>query len=99
MNEEIKTNSTDGGREEDREIFGKVIDIVHEVTGIPKDKITLKSSLRENADNDTLNVDSLAMIEIIMDVEKQFDVSIPEEDYGTIETIESLVAYIKKNRQ
>jgi acyl carrier protein len=91
-------DSLDKNGEKDK-IFVKVRAIIHEITGVPIADITPRSQLRENIDNETLNIDSLAMIEIIMDIEKSFDISVPEEEYDNITDVESLLSYIKAKHE
>ena len=42
----------------------------------------------------TLGIDSFDYLQFIISVDEQFDVQTPEEDYGKIETLESLVSYL-----
>ncbi len=47
---------------------------------------------------DELGIDSLETIELVMELEEQFDVSIPEEDAEGIHTVGDLLRYIQKRR-
>ncbi|MDR0903024.1 MAG: acyl carrier protein [Ruminococcus sp.] len=45
---------------------------------------------------DDLGADSLDIVDIIMDVEEQFDITIPEEDIPGLKTVEDIVKYVDK---
>ena len=45
---------------------------------------------------DDLGADSLDLVELIMAMEEQFEVSIPDEDAEKIETVKDAIDYIKK---
>ena len=45
---------------------------------------------------DDLGADSLDLVELIMAMEEQFDVSIPDEDAEKISTVQDAIDYIKK---
>lgn len=47
---------------------------------------------------DDLNADSLDAVEIIMDIEDAFDVTISDEDANNIRTIQDIVTYIEENK-
>lgn len=44
-----------------------------------------------------LGADSLDLVEILMSLEEEFSISIPDEAIPTIKTVGELVAYIEKN--
>lgn len=74
------------------EIRAKLADIISEYTGTSADDVQLDKSFTED-----LGVDSLARVEIFMDVEKEFGVEIPEEEAKNISTVGDAVAYIEAN--
>ena len=45
---------------------------------------------------DDLGADSLDQVELIMAMEEEFDISIPDEDAETIRTLQDAIDYIKK---
>ena len=45
---------------------------------------------------DDLGADSLDQVELIMAMEEEFDISIPDEDAEKIATVQDAIAYIKK---
>ena len=52
-----------------------------------------------NSDIKVLGIDSLDFVELIYDVETQFDIEIPSESLLEITTVESLVVIIQKERR
>ncbi len=46
---------------------------------------------------DDLGADSLDLVELIMTMEEQFDVEIPDEEAETMRTVGDAIAYIKAN--
>ena len=77
-----------------QEIEEKVISLITEQLSIEKEDIKLSS----NFIND-LGADSLDAVEIIMLVEDKFDLKdIPDKDADMMDTIESLVNYIDKEK-
>lgn len=69
----------------------KVIEIVAEQ--LTKDKAEIK---RETAFVTDLNADSLDVVELVMKLEDDFQISIPEEEAEKIQTVGDAIEYIKK---
>ena len=67
----------------------KVIGIVSEQLGVPKEEIT-----RESKFVDDLKADSLDVVELVMEFEDEFEVTIPDEDYEKIQTVGDAIDYI-----
>ena len=70
-----------------------VIDIVAERLGHEKDEIKAGS----NFIND-LGADSLDIVELVMEFEEKFDMTIPEEDAEKIQTVGDAVSYVKEHK-
>ena len=68
----------------------KVIGIVSEQLGVPKEEVTLASSFV-----DDLKADSLDVVELVMEFEDEFNITIPDDDYEKIRTVGDAVEYIK----
>tara|TARA_B100000287_G_scaffold135719_1_gene127696 strand:- start:517 stop:732 length:216 start_codon:yes stop_codon:yes gene_type:complete len=66
--------------------------IIAENLGIDKDMIKDES----NFVND-LGADSLNIVEVIMGIEEEFDIEIPDEDAETLHTVGDLRQYIEDN--
>lgn len=69
----------------------KVIEIVSEQMGVDKDTITSETSFIND-----LNADSLDTVELVMEFEDEFDMSIPDEEAEKIQTVGAAVEYIVK---
>ena len=72
------------------EIFGKVKKIVAEQLGVEDEKITPEA----NFAND-LGADSLDTVELVMALEEEFDIEIPDEAAEKITKVQEAVDYIK----
>ena len=66
---------------------------------IISDNLNIKES--EISDNqkfvEDLNADSLSIVEILMSIEEEFDIEIPDEDTETISTVGEMKQYIVDN--
>ena len=71
------------------EIQNKVMDIVAEQLQVARASLTLEKSFLQD-----LKADSLDLVELVMEFEDQFKISIPDEDYEKIKTIGDAVNYI-----
>jgi acyl carrier protein len=73
-------------------IFDKVKAIVVEQLGVDEDEVAMETTFEE------LNADSLDIVELIMALEEEFDMEIPDEDAEKIKTVGGIVEYIKENQ-
>lgn len=71
-------------------IFEKVKEIIAEELGIELDEIKMESDLTED-----LGADSLDAIELIMEIESQFDVEIADSDATKIKQVSDIVEYLE----
>ncbi|MCF7925454.1 MAG: acyl carrier protein [Candidatus Izimaplasma sp.] len=71
-------------------IFEKVKDIISEELGIEADDINLDSDL-----SDDLGADSLDAIELIMEIESQFDIEIADSEATKIKSVKDIVDYLE----
>ena len=67
----------------------KVIEIISEQMGVDKTEIT-----RETSFINDLNADSLDTVELVMEFEDEFDMSIPDEEAEKIQTVGAAIDYI-----
>lgn len=74
-------------------ILEKVKEIVADQLGVDADEVTVESSFTED-----LGADSLDVVELIMALEEEFDMEIPDEDAEKISTVGDVVEYIKNNQ-
>jgi acyl carrier protein len=73
------------------EVEAKVKEIIMDKLGTSEEKITPEASFRND-----LGADSLSTVELMMELEEVFGVSIEDEDAEKIETVKDAVDYIEK---
>lgn len=73
-------------------VFEKVKKIIVEQLGVEEDEITMESSFI-----DDLGADSLDIVELIMALEEEFEIEIPDNEAEKITTVGDAVEYIKNN--
>jgi acyl carrier protein len=73
-------------------IFDKVKAIIVDQLGVDEDDVKMETSFEE------LNADSLDIVELVMALEEEFDIDIPDEDAEKIRTVALAVDYIKENQ-
>jgi acyl carrier protein len=69
----------------------KVKKIICDQLNVPEEEVVPDASFV-----DDLGADSLDQVELIMAIEEEFDISIPDEDAEKIRTVKDAVSYIKK---
>lgn len=74
------------------EIYDKVKEIIVEQLGIAETAVVAEASFI-----DDLGADSLDIVELIMALEEEFDLEIPDSDAEKIVTVNDVVEYIKDN--
>ncbi len=72
-------------------IENKIIDIISEQMGVDKADVSKETSFIND-----LNADSLDTVELVMEFEDEFDISIPDEEAEKIQTVGSAVDYVVK---
>jgi len=70
--------------------FDKVKAIVVDQLGVSEDDVTMEASFV-----DDLGADSLDVVELIMALEEEFDIEIPDTDAEKITTVADVVEYVK----
>ncbi|GAE91666.1 acyl carrier protein [Gracilibacillus boraciitolerans JCM 21714] len=73
--------------------FEKVKQIVVDRLDVDEDKVTLEASFK-----DDLEADSLDVVELVMELEDEFDIEIADEDAEKISTVGDAVNYINSNQ-
>lgn len=74
------------------EVQEKVIQIVSDAT-----KVEVASIKPETSFIDDLNLDSLDMVEMMMKMEEEFGVEIPEDQTESLKTINDVTSFLKEN--
>lgn len=74
------------------QILDKVSNILTDQLGVDESDITMDANFI-----DDLNADSLDIVELVMALEQEFDMSIPDEEAERISTVGDAVNYIKNN--
>ena len=72
------------------EVFEKVKTIIVEQLGVADTDVTMEASFI-----DDLGADSLDIVELIMALEEEFDIEIPDADAEKVVTVSDVVEYIK----
>jgi len=68
----------------------RVAEIVSEQMGVDKAQVT-----RETSFVNDLGADSLDTVELVMEFEDEFDISIPDEDAEKIQTVGQAIDYVE----
>jgi acyl carrier protein len=68
--------------------------LIHDKLGIGTELLTDNANFK-----DDLAVDSLDLIELQMEVEKQYSLNMPDEVAENLKTVGSLIAFVKQNQR
>ena len=74
------------------EVLEKVKGIIVEQLGVAENAVTMEASFI-----DDLGADSFDIVELVMALEEEFDIEIPDSDAEKVVTVEDVVEYIKEN--
>lgn len=77
----------------EKEIFQKLKTIVVDQLGVNEENVTMEATFV-----DDLAADSLDIVELIMNIEEEFDLEIPDSDTEKIVTIGDVVKYIEEHK-
>jgi acyl carrier protein len=75
------------------EVFERVKEVLSENLGVEESEITEEASFQED-----LDADSLDLVELIMELEEQFGLRIPDEDAQKITTVGQAVDYVASHQ-
>lgn len=75
------------------DILSKIKEITAEQLDIDEEQVTLDSSFIND-----FEADSLEIVELMMALEEEFDLEIPDEDIEKIVTVADAIEYIKENQ-
>ena len=74
-------------------VFEKLREIISEQLEISEELITMESNLMEDFD-----ADSLDLVDLVMSVEDEFGVEVPEEAVENLKTVGDVVRFIEENK-
>ena len=73
------------------DVSQRVIDIVAEQLGVDKEKVASETSFVND-----LGADSLDTVELVMELEEEFDINIPDDAAEKIQTVGQAIQFIEK---
>lgn len=71
--------------------YDRVKKIVCEELGVQQEEVKPESSFE-----DDLSADSLDVVELVMNIEEEFGIDIPDEDVTGLRTVQNVVDYVEK---
>jgi acyl carrier protein len=74
-------------------IAAEIRSLIHDKLGIGTELLTDKANFK-----DDLGVDSLDLIELQMEIEKQYSLNMPEEVADNLKTVGSLIAFVRDKK-
>ena len=74
----------------DTQIFEKIRDLLAEQLDVDPAKITMDSDIMSD-----FEADSLDIVDMVMTLEDEFDIEIPDEDVEKLRTVGSVVSYVE----
>ena len=75
-------------------VFEKIRDIIVDQLKLEETMVTMDTNLMKD-----LEADSLDAVEIIMGIEEEFDLEIPDEEAETFQLVGDLVKYVEENAE
>ncbi len=75
-----------------QEILDRMAEILVDQLGVDEDEVTMDANFIED-----LNADSLDIVELVMNLEQEFDLMIPDEEAENIRTVGDAVNFIQEN--
>ena len=74
-------------------VFDKVKELIVDQLDVDEDKVTPGANIQ-----DDLGADSLDVVDLVMSLEEEFDIEIPDEAVENIKTVGDIVNYIEDNQ-
>ena len=75
-------------------VFDKVKSIIVEQLDADEAEVTMDATIQ-----DDLGADSLDVVDLVMSIEENFDIEIPDEDVENIKTVGDIVKYIESKTE
>lgn len=76
-----------------KELFDKVKAIIVDQLGVEEEEVTMEASFIED-----LGADSLDIVELIMALEEEFEIEVPDEDAEKLVTVGDAITYISERK-
>ena len=73
-------------------VFDKVKDIIVDQLDVDEDKVKMEASISED-----LGADSLDIVDLVMSLEEEFDIEIPDDQVENVKTVGDIVKFIEDN--
>ena len=77
----------------DTEIFEKLREVIVDQLGVEEDIVKPEATFVED-----LSADSLDIVELVMGIEEEFEIEIPDQAAESIVTVQDVIDYIKNNK-
>ena len=78
----------------DKEIKATMLKLLQEIApDVDPEELGMDDNIRE-----VFGIDSFDFLQLIIGIDKEFGITTPEEDYGKITTLRSLIAYVKATK-
>jgi acyl carrier protein len=74
-------------------VFARIKEMIVEELSVEAEKVTLESRLSED-----LGADSIDAVELIMNIEDEFNIQVSDEDAQNLKTVGDLVKYIESSK-
>lgn len=74
---------------QEQSTFDRLVAVLHDVAGIEPDSVRPEQSF-----NDDLDVDSLTMVEVLVDIEDKLGVKVEDDDAPSLRTVGDMVTYL-----
>ena len=75
-------------------VFEKVREILCDQLDLEEDKVTMDSDIVEDFEADSLDV-----VDLVMSLEDEFNIEIPDEEIENLHTVGDVVAYVEEHMQ
>lgn len=75
-------------------VFDKIKKILVDQLDVEEDAVTMEASIM-----DDLGADSLDIADIVMSIEEEFDVEVPDDQMQNIKVVGDIVKYIEENAE
>lgn len=75
---------------EEKTIENRVVEIVTRVLGLDLSQVTLEADLVVD-----LGADQLDLVELTLELEEEFAVEVPDDEFGKLRTVSDLVKYVE----